>query len=209
MKKTIHQFVTTVLLIAFTLLSSYSKAAIYNISVADFVFTPSVLLHVMVGDTIRWHCTNGTHTSTSALIPAGASTWDVSMTGTNQTFDYRVTVAGTYTYNCSFHAPGMAGSFTAQNPSGVVVLDENSLNLDFFPNPVKETLGVIFYLVSGGSGMVKVYDLLGKLSTECTIEAKAGRNTVNIPANELQKGIYIAELYIGSTQFGIQRIIKN
>ena len=209
MKKTLHQFATVILLAVFALLSSNSNATVHNVSVADFSFTPSVLINVFVGDTIHWQWTNGTHTTTSVSIPASAPTWDVSMTSSNQTFDYRVTVAGVYTYNCTFHAPGMAGSFTAQAPSGVAVLDESEVNLDFFPNPVKETIGVSFNLVSGGSGMVKVYDLLGKLSMEFAIEAKTGRNTVNIPADELQQGIYIAELYIGSTQFGIQRIIKN
>lgn len=48
-------------------------------------------------------------------LPAGAATWNSPMTAASATFDYKVTVAGTYNYWCTLHAPNMAGTFTASD----------------------------------------------------------------------------------------------
>ncbi|MFZ4523526.1 MAG: T9SS type A sorting domain-containing protein [Bacteroidales bacterium] len=84
------------------------------VSVGNFFFSP-VNLNVTVGDTIRWVWSAGTHTTTSTpgAIPAGASSWDALITSTITSFEYKVTVAGSYAYVCTPHAPGMAGTFTA------------------------------------------------------------------------------------------------
>jgi plastocyanin len=86
----------------------------WNVSVQNFTFSPSSLPNVNVGDTIRWVWVNGSHTTTSSSIPGGAATWDHPITTTNTSYEYPVTVAGTYNYVCTPHAGGgMVGSFTA------------------------------------------------------------------------------------------------
>jgi leucyl aminopeptidase len=40
--------------------------------------------------------------------------WNSPMKSTTTTYDYKVTVVGTYNYVCLPHSPGMAGSFVAQ-----------------------------------------------------------------------------------------------
>ena len=97
--------------IAFTTPSFATK---HVVTVGNFFFSP-VSLNVNVGDTVRWVWSAGGHTTTSTpgAIPAGAASWDAPINSSNTSFEYKVTVAGSYDYVCTPHAPGMAGSFTA------------------------------------------------------------------------------------------------
>ena len=81
--------------------------------VGNYYFNPSSL-SVTVGDTVRWVWSAGSHTTTSGVIPGGAATWDAPITSSNTSYEYPVTVAGTYNYVCTPHAAmGMVGTFTA------------------------------------------------------------------------------------------------
>lgn len=86
----------------------------------NFQFTPSSL-NVVVGDVITWQWINGSHTTTSTSVPAGAAIWDVAMNSSSTTFSYKVTAPGSYSYKCRPHAPGMVGSFTATDASATVI----------------------------------------------------------------------------------------
>jgi plastocyanin len=101
---------------------NYSFATTHEITVENYQFTPASL-NVNVGDTIKWTWVNGGHTTTSVTIPAGAASWNSPMNSTNQTFLYKITVAGTYSYNCIPHAPDMAGTITASIVLPVVIKD--------------------------------------------------------------------------------------
>src|ERR1051325_7986892 len=91
------------LIIAMLLFSSlYVNAEMHMITVQNYAFTPNVLT-VSVGDTIEWVWVNGSHTTTSSTIPAGALAWDQILNSTSQTFDYIVLVPGIYNYVCTFH----------------------------------------------------------------------------------------------------------
>ncbi len=91
-----------------------SMATKHVVSVGNFFFSPSSL-NVNVGDTIRWVLSAGNHTTTSnpGGIPAGAASWDALINSANPTFEYKVTVVGSYAYVCTPHAPDMAGTFNA------------------------------------------------------------------------------------------------
>ena len=79
---------------------------------SDFAFTPATL-NVAVGDLIIWRWQSGMHTTTSLTVPAGARPWNRPIDMTNTRFRYRVRVAGTYTYQCNFHATQMQGMINA------------------------------------------------------------------------------------------------
>ncbi|MEJ7829193.1 MAG: T9SS type A sorting domain-containing protein [Segetibacter sp.] len=103
-----------------TLISLVSHATIHVVQVANFQFIPADVPNVTVGDTMRWVWVSGNHTTTDNpviqtgnVLPAGAPAWDAPINATNTTFDYKVTVAGTYNYWCKPHRPNMAASFTA------------------------------------------------------------------------------------------------
>jgi len=88
-------------------------AAKHLVHVGNYYFNPTAL-SVNVGDTMRWVWDNGSHTTTSSSIPAGATAWDHPINSSNTFYEYHITVAGTYNYVCTPHAGmGMVASFTA------------------------------------------------------------------------------------------------
>lgn len=97
-----------------------TNAATITVHVANFQFTPAAV-NAVVGDVIHWVWDNGSHTTTSVTIPAGAATWNANMNTTSKTFDYTITVVGTYDYHCIPHAPNMAGTITATAALPVVL----------------------------------------------------------------------------------------
>ena len=106
-----------------------AESTVINITVSDFIFTPSNIL-ANVGDTIKWtwigtraHTTtcNGIFPGTS--LPPGAAAWDQALNSGIPVFEYIITLPGTYNYVCTFHAPDMAGSIIADNPLPVELTD--------------------------------------------------------------------------------------
>lgn len=85
----------------------------HTVQVANNVFIPDSL-QACSGDTIKWVLTQGTHTTTSTNIPAGAISWDQFMSSTGvTTFTYVVTVTGNYDYVCTIH-PSMVGKIVVK-----------------------------------------------------------------------------------------------
>ena len=88
------------------------------------VFEPSVL-SISVGDTVTFKPTNPGHNSASiaGMIPAGASSWDGSM---SQEVKVTFSAEGTYVYQCTPHL--------MMAMVGVITVGDASVNL----NAVKE-----------------------------------------------------------------------
>jgi len=108
-----------ILLLAAVLIGSVSGtwAADHRVTVSDFVFRPSTL-NAVVGDTVTWVWRNGMHTTTSTNIPPGARSWDAPIDSTNTRFRIRLRVAGTYSYQCTFHFfQGMVGTINVSATS--------------------------------------------------------------------------------------------
>lgn len=96
------------LFMVFSFAISITYAKQYRIKVSNFQFSiPTV--NAKVGDTIVWIWKNGTHTTTSLRIPAGATPWDAPINSTHKRFAYIITKRGTYNYDCSIHATSMKG----------------------------------------------------------------------------------------------------
>jgi plastocyanin len=101
------KIVLLTLLIAST---SMLFAKVIKIKVANFQFT-NATVNAKVGDTIQWVWQNGSHTTTSTSVPAGAKTWDRVMDSAHRNFRYVLRVAGIYKYKCRPHASlGMKGT---------------------------------------------------------------------------------------------------
>ncbi len=95
-------------------------ATTHTVQVSNFSFTPSNV-NAVVGDTMHWVWVGGSHTTTCdgsiyTVLPAGAPSWNSSINSGNPTFDYVITVAGSYTYKCTPHAPSMVGTINAIPP---------------------------------------------------------------------------------------------
>lgn len=109
---------TLLLPFAVLVLQVCATATTHTITTANFSFSPVSITTVQVGDTVKWVWANGSHTTTSTNVPAGAASWNSPLNSSNTTFSYVPTVAGTYSYECTPHAPNMAGSFTVTGGTG-------------------------------------------------------------------------------------------
>ncbi len=88
-------------------------ATTYTITAQGMTFTPNSQ-NCHVGDTIKFQWVNGTHTTTSTSVPAGAATWSQNLNSGSQTYKYVITKVGTYNYRCNFHyTMGMTGVLNA------------------------------------------------------------------------------------------------
>ncbi|MDQ3022596.1 MAG: T9SS type A sorting domain-containing protein [Bacteroidota bacterium] len=118
-----------VMLIILTGLYRDTNSAIKNITVQDFVFTPSNVV-AEVGDTIKWiwlgprgHTTTCDGILPGTSLPAGAASWDVELNSGNPAYQYILAVSGVYDYVCTFHSPGMSGEIIANAPLPVELTD--------------------------------------------------------------------------------------
>ena len=190
-----------VLLVSLLLLTGSVYSATWIVQVSNFSFTPSNF-NVNVGDSIKWQWLNGDHTTTSTSVPAGASTWNSLITGTNQTFIYAVAVPGQYQYVCTPHAPGMAGSFTA-NPIGIKpagsTIPETFKLYQNFPNPFNPVTNIEFDIPKSSFVELKVYNLLGgEVEVLVSRSLEAGSYTVDWDASKYTSGIYFYRLSSGN-----------
>ena len=101
------------IIFSLTLLSLFAShsahATVDTVTVQDNPshFLP-VTLYAVIGDTIRWTWIEGNHVVgavNASDIPNGASNWNGTIDASHHTFDYVVTVAGNYHYEChpAFH----------------------------------------------------------------------------------------------------------
>lgn len=114
------------LVFCFTIFTGSCFSFTLNITLGSFNFSPSNS-NISVGDTVKWTWTVGNHTTTcdgSSFTgrPAGAPAWNAPLNFMSPTYTYVVTVPGTYNYKCTFHAPTMVGSFTANSSNAFLNL---------------------------------------------------------------------------------------
>lgn len=102
--------------------ASFSLSATeFTVQVSNFQFTPSALT-ISLGDVVKFVWVNGSHTTTSATIPAGAAAWDKPMNSGSTVFSYTPTVTGLYNYICTPHeAFGMIGTITVDATTPVIL----------------------------------------------------------------------------------------
>lgn len=168
-----------------------AHATIHNINVENFQFNPSSL-NVTVGDTIRWMWDNSgsSHTTTSTSVPSGALSWNHPVDASNQVFDYKVTVPGTYVYHCTIHS-GMVGGFTATGTSGVN--DFSSVSGYILNNSISDgEINLTINLNEPGFVQLQLYNILGTLVKDLSNEEHTqGVYSETYAVNDLAKGIYL------------------
>jgi hypothetical protein len=159
-------------------------------------FSPSSLT-VNVGDIVRWVWSDGSHTTTSKSIPVGAQIWDSPLTSSSTSFEYTVTVAGSYSYVCTPHeSMGMVGSFTAVVPTAV---DDNllSMGITIYPNPASSFINISTEM----NGDVLLSDVLGKWLKKFKIsELSVNNDSYQMDLSELVDGIYIISFIPANTK---------
>jgi len=79
----------------------------------------------------------GDHTVTSVTIPNTAASFNFSMNTGSRKAKYTVKIAGTYDYQCDFHAgSGMTGSFAVDAAMSISLIVLNEMSLE--PNPAHD-----------------------------------------------------------------------
>lgn len=87
------------------------------------IFSPEELT-INVGDTVTWTNAGGFHNVISDDVDENGAPIFTSggATGTDWTYEFTFDTAGTYSYVCTPHAPGMAGTITVQEIPTAVTL---------------------------------------------------------------------------------------
>jgi plastocyanin/uncharacterized protein YegP (UPF0339 family) len=99
----------TLFFLAAVLCISTCFARVHKITVSNFQFSPANT-NAKVGDTILWVWQNGSHTTSSLTIPAGAKPWNAPMNSMHKRFGYIVTKTGVYNFQCNIHPTLMMGT---------------------------------------------------------------------------------------------------
>ncbi len=190
----------TLLTLGFT-----AKATIHVVSVSNFAFSPANLTSVIVGDTVRFTWVSGTHTTTSVTqsIPANAAVWNSPITSANPTFDYKVTVAGTYSYVCTPHAGSMTGSFVASLPVLSASKIQKSTELKVYPNPFTSKVTINH----GGADKIEVCSLLGE--TVASVSVSTYEKSTVLDLSDLRKGVYFYIIKSDGKVLETRKIVKS
>ena len=189
------------LLLLILAINTFSSATVRTVTVANYSFTPSVV-NAVVGDTILWTWSIGTHTTTSVSVPLGAASWDAPMTSLNTTFSYKITTPGTYSYDCTFHGVlfNMIGTINASSASvtqiGTAV---NSFELkQNYPNPFNPATTINFNIPKSENVRINVYDMLGKeIATLVEERLNAGSYKVKFEGAKYSSGVYFYKISAG------------
>ena len=154
--KTIRQFSLFCLAL---FISSWSFGqSVFDVQVTNFQFTPSALT-VNVGDTVRWSNVSGTHNvdGSTTTFPSNPMAFSNPTGGSGAwVFDVVFTIAGSYQYQCGFHA-SMLGAITVDPP---VAISENQIeSVLIYPNPAQGSFRVEH---KEKIESIELYDLEGK-----------------------------------------------
>ncbi len=194
------------------IVKSTEAAVKHTVMVSNYSFTPADISDVIVGDTIEWVWSSGTHTTTSGTIPVLAAPWNHIISSGNAKYDYKVTKQGVYNYVCTPHAAmGMTGSFTASPGSGVgiPVISQDAVQLEIVPNPVINNCQLNFNAPNSGQGEIVLYDLLGKLVMHHELPIVLGENTYTLSVASLQSGEYLLQIVDASGTLVTKKLIHR
>ena len=196
-----------VLLIAFSSLQAY--ATVFTVTVQNFQFSPATINNVQVGDTIKWTWVNGSHTTSSTSVPAGATTWDHAMTQSSTTFLYKVTKPGVYNYICIPHASAMTGSFTVSAVSAVSAINNEETTFNLRGNVVTDEFKIDFNLANSTPVDVRLYNLIGRMVRNYgNVWQGSGSFQQTYPVGDLPKGLYLLAIEVGNQRTTRRVIIE-
>jgi plastocyanin len=203
MKNKTNSFFAVLIVMLF--ISGVSNSRTVSVTASNFVFTPAVV-NAVVGDTIKWTRSSGSHTTTcdgqqGTSRPAGAAPWNAPLTSGNPTFIYVITVPGQYQYICEPHAPDMAGVINA-TASSISQINEIVTGFEIsqnYPNPFNPSTKISFAIPSNEFVTLKIFNELGK-EVESLVSSKlsAGTYEADWNAANLNSGVYYYRLQAGS-----------
>jgi len=190
---------------ALTLLTLNANATMHNVAVGaagnSFIpntgsFTVRDTVHFIMGSSTVQHNVTGTS------VPAGAAQISSgTLTTAFQIYNYPITVAGTYSYACTFHS-GMTGTFTATAGSGITDPTQ-SLVTTAYPSPFTSNLTFTY----NGVDKISVFNVLGEQVK--SVETGGNFGTIEMNFDEMSSGIYFYRTYKDGAIFETRKIVKS
>ncbi len=182
---------TVFLVIALLAFGTFAKATTHIIKFGQslgFIYQPSELVNVAIGDTIQWEGFFTFHPLLATQLPETAP--EFHFDGVDTIFTYVPQVNGEYKYICTAHE-GMGGRFVVGGSSVDV---EDQFALTAFPNPTSDNLSISFSLTEGANARIAIIDIHGKQVAMTTDAFGTGRNTASINITMLPVGVYYYRL---------------
>jgi|GEM_PF-1317726 plastocyanin len=194
------------------LVSSPQTAIKHIITQSGMTFVPANLAGVLPGDTVQWVWTSGFHTTTSAVIPTAAVSWDQVLSSSSPGFNYIPEVSGEYNYVCTPHASlGMVGKFIVSNPATGIdrpLTTANTFTLS--PNPVCDDHCLLSVSSKKGQKViVKIFDMLGAEVRATESALAQGSNTLTLDLAGLKDGVYFVQVWNDNNKLDTRRLIKR
>jgi plastocyanin len=178
-------------------ISLQMSATVHIVSQVGFLFEPASF-NLVVGDTVRFVRTSGTHNTSSTSVPEGAATWFSPLTSSVTEFDYKVEVAGEYNYECTLH-PGQIGSFTAEvAPNSVQNVSRAAIDMNVHTS-ANGNLTVRVLNASGDKATVTMLDITGReVATLHQGVIASDDFTIRQDVSVFQRGIYFVRFQEGA-----------
>ena len=180
-------------------ISLQMNATVHIVSQVGFLFEPASF-NLVVGDTVRFVRTSGTHNTVSTSVPEGAETWNSPLSSSVTEFDYKVEVVGEYSYVCTLHS-GQNGSFTAEaapNPNSVQNVTRAAIDMNVHTS-ANGNLTVRVLNASGDKATVTMLDITGReVATLHQGVIASDDFTIRQDVSVFQRGIYFVRFQEGT-----------
>ncbi len=209
MKKKIYTFCLSVILIS--AIGTNANAATFIVHVQSGHFAPTDFT-INTGDSVIWMWDNnaGNHTTTSINIPAGAAGWNELINQNAPVYVYVPVVAGSYNYNCTFHASsGMVGHFTVNATTGISVASQVATLKLNVTSPANGQLHVQYEIPENTKLSLQLYDVIGnKVRPAYSNSLVAGAYNLAVDIDGLRNGIYLLVLETSYNRISRRVIIE-
>lgn len=163
------------------------------------VYTPAST-NAVVGDSVYFILGSGVHTVNSTSVPSGAAAINSGTMSTfGQMYGYLVTHAGTYPFQCNFHA-GMAGTINAVS-SGINE-PTPSMMTTAYPNPFTGKITIKYHNIQS----IEVINVIGEKVRK--IDLSATETKAEIDFESLPSGVYFYRTYNEGAIVETKKIVK-
>ena len=194
-------------------ISSSTKS--YNVKRYD------ILLHTAASTTADAHfCFNqscfgaGTYSNGAVTLNPGISTSDLQ--GVNQYLTAELVEASTvgasvvkYTFfENSNHADSAQVTIRYNNVTGINELNNSLSSLELYPNPATDVTVLKVNSQKAMDAKVIIYNALGAVVSEMPVAILEGKNKVEVNVNQLNSGIYFAQIKMANSSVTKKLVIK-
>jgi plastocyanin len=191
-------------------LATTSKATIHIVTCQNGAdhFLP-LQIKAAVGDTIRWKWISGVHIVGPVLrtdIPTGAPTFNGVIDASHLSFDYVLTVAGNYKYDCHPASPhGEVATLVVTGRTASHELDSEKFPFTAFPNPSNGHFRIsIEGIQITNKAKLEIFNLYGQSIYQTEMAGVQPYHDIYLPT----KGLYFAKLFINHSVWTRKVIIE-